>query len=1006
MTIDSDLTYDQLARIAGFDPVTMDALDNALITGGAGVEDAIFAADATGVSPYDRVTLQAVVDAAIAAGEKQVAFPPGNYVLDRAVEIVNADGLTVLANADTTITYPSDVTSTTVPVDYASFANPDQAARSAFVVRGTSTNVTIRGLNFQGGTKQQVFDTNIGCAVYATSTVTNLKIIDCNFRDGYSALQHEQNGFEYGNVLVDNCNFIRVRGPLTPCNGFKIRGSTFAHNATYDLTGRVVRFVKNSATSVTVHCPRARVTTADIGRNVYITGSTSNDFAVGTITAVTAKTGVAPATFTFTRTAGANATEAGLATSRYFIPRGDKTGVSTSLTKSGSTMTLVVAGTPFAASDIGKSIRVVDKTNAANCSSFPILTVPASNTVTFENSGGVNVGAFTGAWTSDAYDNVRSGGINYGSSHFIYLYAGRGNGSVEDCHFYNGRGSAVKMSGSTSPIENVTVTGCHMVRCASAFLFGADDSQEHNGLKFQNNVVIDCGNGRPGWTEQNAFYGFGCRALTIKDNTIYATHDDIASVDGHAGPASYAIYVGRYRAGLSQPVELVDITGNTIFADALNCTATAVAGGAIHVDSVGLLARYNTGGVLTFAASGLTFDPTDALQLGSNVVQLVDGNAYFCQEMGEGWVISIVNDSTPGNNVVDLPILRVVGTSTVYFTNASGVTSAGPFTYRIRPPEGKRGSTCQIRQNTIAYYGAIGIQSLSNAHADITDNTFHGIGQPLGNTGSVRFARNRLVGQATLSAGIRLDSGTVWPIVHDNPVTAHGNHMGISKAAFGEIGIGVDNSTRVDHPLLGVRGKVKPTDGKAEAVFAFGPLTDFVDGDKIGISGTVFTYKAVGPTGNQFNSLAGLIVLINASGGGSLVRAADYGAQFAAPVVTGHVRVRLFAASTSNAALYVDTIDTCNPTVLVVPRNTAGSEAYLQGVGEQTAGPFETRTVVWSPCVDYSCQVNLTANESVAAALLAAGGFWPEKTANNAGCCEVLRHNDTAGTEEFRWSIC
>lgn len=1005
MTIDSDLTYDQLARIAGFDPATLDALDNALAAGG-GLEDALFAPDATGVGATDRVALQAIINSAIVAGQKQVSFPPGTYVLDRALEINNADGLTIRANAKTTITYPSDVTSTTVPVDYAAFGNAPMAARSAIVVRGTSTNVTIDGLNFQGGTHQQIYDTNVGCAIYATALVTNLKVVNCNFRDGYSALQHEQDGFAYGNVIVDNCTLFRVRGPMTPCNGFKIRGCTFAHNATYDLTGRVTRFVKNSGTSVTVHCPRANVTSNDVGKYVYITGSTTNDFAAGVITAVTAKTGTAPATFTFTRTAGANATEAAPSAARYFIPRGDKTGLSTTLTKSGSTMTLVVAGTPFTSADIGKSIRVIDKTNAANCSAFPILTVPASNTVTFGNTGGVNVGAFTGVWTSDAYDNVRTAGINYGSTHAIYMYAGRGNGSIEGCHFYNIRGSAVKMSGSTSPIENVSVIGCHMVECASAFLFGADDSQEHNGLKFSDNVIINCANGRPGWTEQNAFYGFGCRGLTIKDNTIFATHDDIASVDGHAGSAAYAIYVGRYRAGLSQPVELVDISGNTIFADALNCTPSLVAAGAIHVDGIGLTARYNTGGVLTFAASGLTFDPTDALQLGSNVMRLVDGNAYFCQEMGEGWVISIVNDGTPGNNVTDVPILRVVGTGTIYFTNATGATSAGPFTYRIRPPEGKRGSSGQIRQNTIAHFGAIGVQTLSNTHVDVTDNTFHNVGQPLGNTGSVRFARNRLIGQTTLSAGIRLDSGTVWPIVHDNPVTTHGNLTGFSKASFGEIGIGVDSPTRVDHPLLGVRGKVKPTDGKAESMFAYGPASDFVDGDFIVVSGTTFTYKASGPTGNQFNTMAGLMARIDASAGGSLLRAADYGAQFAAPVVTGHVRVRFFAASTSNAAMSIDSVNTCNPTVLVALRNSPGSEAFFQGVGEQTAGPLETRTVIHSPCVDYSCQVNLTANEATAAALLAAGGFWPEKAANNAGACEVLRHNDTAGTEEFRWSIC
>lgn len=965
----------------------------------------------------DRVAIQNAINAAISLG-KPVHFPPGTYRISKYIYVNAAENLRISASAFASIVFPSDDNAVDGNLDAntSALANPSQAARSAILVKG-SAGVSIDGLHFQGGTNPQIYDRNLGCAVYATSTTTGLRISRCDVYDGNAVLVHEQNGLQNHDCTIIDVRSYNNRSTLIPARGTTMMACHFYRPMTHDYTGRVTSFFK-SGTDITITCPRGSFPSTVVGKYVIISGSTSNNTTTPClITAATPKTGTTQATLTFTLPSG-GASELGLVGTRFFIPNGTKVGKGTGsagcLTKSGSTMTLTVPGA-FSVSDQFKAIRITNATNTGNITSAVILTANA-NEITFTNAAGATE-AFAGAWTIDEYDNVRDSGIVYGSTHIIYMFAGRGEISIIGCRFYGSRGSAIKMSGSTAPIEDVLVKNCYFQECASALLFGADDSQEHTGLTFEGNVLRDCANGRPGWTEQCAFYGFGARTVSIKNNMILYTHDEISTVDGRGTAGGFGIYVGRYRAGLSQPVENVDVSSNQIKADALNCTPTNVAASGIHVDSCGLLARHRKADAsvtLTFDNAGTTLDPSGVL--GADLVELRDDAAFFCQEMADGGLISIYGASNTDNNVTNAVIRKVVSTNRLYYTNTNTapttVNGTGAGTYRIKTPLGKRGSTCRIANNQIEFAGGIAIQSLNNVGAEIIGNIVHGVGTIIESTGlSSRIAFNRLVGSQTQSAGIRLNSGTAWPIVHDNTITAHGDHLGVSKASFGEIGIGIDNGTKVSHPLLGKRGKVKPTDGKAEMVIAFGPLSDFVDGDTIGVNGEVFVYTSTMgavayPMFNVYDDPSatnrGLVQRLDAISG---VDAADYGSFFASPVVTGHIRVRLQNPSTSNAGLYCDTIDTCNPTVLVVLRNTGGSEAYLQSQGEQTAGPLETRTVVWSPLVDYSGSVNLKAANADAAALLAAGGYYPEKTINNAGCCEVLRHNDTTGTEEFFWSF-
>jgi hypothetical protein len=261
-----------------------------------------------------------------------------------------------------------------------------------------------------------------------------------------------------------------------------------------------------------------------------------------------------------------------------------------------------------------------------------------------------------------------------------------------------------------------------------------------------------------------------------------------------------------------------------------------------------------------------------------------------------------------------------------------------------------------------------------------------------------RIDRNQRIGTSSLSAGIQLDSGTSWPIVGNNPIVSSGLQLNF-KAERGDVGIGVDTQTPVDHPLLGLRGRVQPTQAQNEIVLAYG--SNHVDGDFFFLNGGIkYTYKAVGPVGHQFNSMASLIALFIADG----FQAADYGATFSVPVVTGHIRLRAPAPSATDGDFSLDTFNVLNPTALVVLRNATGSnEAFCASRGGGSAGPIPDKAVVWSPDTTFAGGVTLRADNAVAQALLQANGSRSLKNINDAGCDEEVTFGISAGTEEFRW---
>ncbi len=87
-------------------------------------------------------------------------------------------------------------------------------------------------------------------------------------------------------------------------------------------------------------------------------------------------------------------------------------------------------------------------------------------------------------------------------------------------------------------------------------------------------------------------------------------------------------------------------------------------------------------------------------------------------------------------------------------------------------------------------------------------------------------------------------------------------------------------------------------------------------------------------------------------------------------------------------------------------RNDVDSgEAMIYSRGEGSAGPLATSLVVWSPCT--TRQAPIIQADNVYAAALMAGGWYPAKSAQNAGCCTVFVTGvqDVTNIEEFSWRI-
>lgn len=557
-----------------------------------------------------------------------------------------------------------------------------------------------------------------------------------------------------------------------------------------------------------------------------------------------------------------------------------------------------------------------------------------SNTATVFTLGGTGTPA-SGAYTVPA-------GSSYGSTHATYLFAGRSNVSFSQCTFKNVRTNGVKISGSQSPIDNVEIVGCTFINCGAAVIAGADDAQEHANINIHHNKLIDCGNGRVGWSDQWGIGVLGARNVNISDNNIHATRDAVAAlIDSGTLGGYYGIFAGRYLAGRSQPLEDVRVNDNELTTDPNATRPNRVAASGIHIERVGQRSKWHDA-----ATSAVTI-----ATVSGNVRSLTDGAAFFHQS-DVGATFELVNFNDAGNNGV-FTVLSVTGITSLTYENATAVTgSQSVGTYRLKHKSvnpARRGGMCSVSNNQISGYGAAGIDSLACVAPEIRNNTFNGMGTAISEDGSVgpRFVGNREITAGSNSARIIITKTTSWPFFDDNVIT-NGSLAGGSTSIDGvlagtrsDMGIGVITGTAIDYPLCGKHGRTKSTAARAELVQAFG--SDLVDGDSVDINGTVYTYKSASPTGNQFNtydddagSNQGLLSLV-----GSGFTAEDYGTGLTGTPATGHMRVRLSAPARTLDHGFVWRVNTLNPTALVALFNeTASNEAisYTRGEGVAMTG--------------------------------------------------------------------
>ena len=444
--------------------------------------------------------------------------------------------------------------------------------------------------------------------------------------------------------------------------------------------------------------------------------------------------------------------------------------------------------------------------------------------------------------TIDHWDHGTLNGNSIGSTHAIYIFAGRSNILVDGCTFKNIRTTAMKVSGSTIPIQNIRFTNNYAIECGVGVLFGADDAQEHTGLICTDNTFIDCSSQRAGWDTGSVIGILGSRNITIANNQFHYTHNAIGSVNGAGNPAN-AISVARYVTGRSQPVEDVLISGNKFTGEPSQVFGAQVFAATIHLYGVGLKAKYNTAGSLTKK---------------DNVMTLKDDDGIFLSKEDVGKSVEFVNCTSSTNN--DTFTIETCTKTTFTFTNKDGVAAGSHGgTYRIAPHAAKRGASCVIAGNEFYDIGGTAIITEDCVGLEIRDNILQNSSGIYLNGGCCpRVTGNREIGASTTLPRLKFVTGTSWPYAYDNSVCNQA--MGVSFTRDMQVAVLAGGSApAVDHPLLGRSGRVRPSDGREEVVIAYGTLP--VDGDTLEISGTgltktTLTYKEIAPGPGQFNTYA------------------------------------------------------------------------------------------------------------------------------------------------------
>lgn len=1036
----STLTSDQLLKLANFRRDLADDLDGAFGAVGAASDYADvtdYGATGDGVTD-DKAFIQLAVDAAVAGG-LNVYFPAGTYKTVGYIYLRGARGMRIFGAPGASIRFSSD-NAALVPDTY---ALSNAHARSAFYLQfctdvlienltgvgADSTNLTINCGNFvsarncvgtalrrctarggyaifnedaQGditGTGDSIAvasgvatltdaagtfnpgmvdrrvaiagastaGNNITARVTAYVSPTQIRYANANAAAETSSFTWSVDLNDRGTSLI-NCYSDGTRGTITPGNDFLISGgATERPTSTIDAVGIVDEF-SIAGTTVTLTDRGARFKPSHHGKIVTVSSAL-----IGGNNVTARLTYISSTQVSYTNATGA--ADYGWRVTRWWIANGERVGRGAgagAISVTAGVVTLTVDTASFVASDVGMPIRIAVVLNSGNQGIGVITEVVSPTVVKYANSIAVNEN-FTGIWSIDSYDNGPTAVDTYGSTHGLYVFAGRSNVAVRDCVFRGIRSTAVKASGSSLPVQNVSVTGCTFIECGSVFVVGADDLQDHTGLTFEGNTVIDCSTGSVGRTQATIINVYGARNVNILNNRFHYTRDAVGAVDGRGTAGNYAVVTS---VGSIQPLEDLVITGNNFSQDDTNCTINGVGAVSIRLLGAGLRGRWNTAGTLT--------------KSGDYVTLLAQG-PFEKQDIGKFMNLPLAADA---GNVGTFEVVAVPSSTTITFYNPAGVGgSVNSGVWKLRGRTGYAGS-CRIQGNTFGGTAPVAVQATDSVGLEIVDNTFTNGGVYLTGCVSPRIQRNRQIATNTQLSQIRLFDGVAWPIISDNTIT----NQAIGTVSGWDVQVGDSAGTDTDYPLLGNHGRCVPTEGRTEVVVAYGG--GHVDGDTITVDGNVFTYIASAPGAGQFNSFAGLVALIEALAN---YTCADYGLPWT--ITTQHLKIRRSAASTA-ADQFAVSVSTLYPTALALLRNSTGTHLTCLSRGEESGAGVGDAMVVWSPLASYIGHVNLTAENTAARALLQANGFYVQKNAGrDAGCNEVVRSGDAAGTEQFRWSI-
>jgi hypothetical protein len=654
---------------------------------------------------------------------------------------------------------------------------------------------------------------------------------------------------------------------------------------------------------------------------------------------------------------------------KWWLANGEKAGFGAgvgSISKSGSIVTFIADRDMFGPDDVDGVLRFDGPSNAGNRNAFVITEVVSPTTAKFVNASGVNEN-YSGIVTYDSFDNaVSSLSQTHGSTHGIYIYAGRSGILIEGCTFRGIRTTCIKVSGSAAPISGITVRNNFAYECGEFVVAGADDAQEHSNMLFEGNYIEDCGTSTVGRTQGHAMSILGSKGTRVANNRYHYTRPAIGAVNGRGISGHVVLQCSRFVDGRSQPIVDLTVEGNQVTQRPGTCGTNLVASIGFQFNDVGIPTKWRTGGTLTKSGNTMTLaDPSMTLSW---------------QDHGKPIVL---RDSASGNDV-STRITRIVNNSTLEYVNASGTgggVSAG--TYVILEHEGQRSSYCRVSRNSIADVAGISMQFASCVGPDVTDNTISNGIITFSGDDNPRVHGNRCTSMNTQTSMIRFGDGTSWPIEYDNTITNNG--LGTSSGRDMSVGI---TSTPVDYPLRGVSGRAKPTQAFQEVVIPYG--SKHIEGHtSITVGGNTFTYKASSPSSSQYNSKADLISKINALASYNCI---EYGSDMSPAVNSGHLKITYSATSTADGILVVTT-NPVTATAFPMLRNGGGANTTLNGRGSGTSsgGTVPDAVVVWSPLCGLHKTITLVAANAEAAELLAMGS----KSTGVITCTTKANYADT-----------